>query len=40
VAEVTRWVLGFGSHARVEAPAHLREAVRDELRGALKSYDM
>jgi predicted DNA-binding transcriptional regulator YafY len=35
LAEVTRWVLGFGSPARVEAPAELRQAVRE----ALKHYE-
>ncbi len=33
--EITRWVLGYGRHARVIAPKKLREAVRAEARAVL-----
>ena len=37
--EVTRWVLHWGSHAEVLAPASLREEVHQELRDALAPYE-
>ena len=36
--EVTRWVLGFGSAARVIEPIELRDAVVRELRSGLTRY--
>jgi len=38
LAEVKRWVLGWGRDARVVSPPALRDAVRDELAGALAQY--
>lgn len=37
--ELLRWVLEWGEHAEVLEPHDLREAVRAELRGALRQYD-
>lgn len=37
--EVRRWVLGYGRHATVLAPAELRAAVIADLRAALASYE-
>lgn len=37
--EVTRWVLHWGAHAEVLAPAELRHEVREELRDALAPYE-
>jgi predicted DNA-binding transcriptional regulator YafY len=36
--ELQSWVLGFGRHATVLAPAELRQAVQAELRDALAGY--
>ncbi len=38
LTEVTTWVLGFGSLARVLSPASLRQAVQRELERALAHY--
>ncbi len=38
LGEVQRWVMSFGSHAEVLAPASLRQAVISELRSAMESY--
>lgn len=38
LAEIRRWVMSFGSHARVLAPASLVEDVAAELRAALERY--
>jgi predicted DNA-binding transcriptional regulator YafY len=37
--EVRRWVMSFGRHAEVQAPAELRAAVATELRATLKIYE-
>lgn len=37
--EVRRWVMAFGSHAEVRAPAELRAAVVAELRATLNIYE-
>ena len=37
--EIKRWVLGFGSHARVIAPQALADEVQAELRAALQRYE-
>jgi proteasome accessory factor B len=37
--EVTRWVLHWGAHAEVLAPAELRHELREELRDALSPYE-
>jgi predicted DNA-binding transcriptional regulator YafY len=37
--EVTRWVLHWGAHAEVLAPAELRHELREELRDALAPYE-
>lgn len=37
--EVTRWVLHWGAHAEILAPAELREELREELRDALAPYE-
>jgi predicted DNA-binding transcriptional regulator YafY len=39
LAEVRRWVMSFGSHARVLAPASLRAEVIAEAQGLLQQYD-
>ncbi len=39
MGEMQRWVLAFGSHARVIAPLALRQAVQAELRAALQYYE-
>ncbi len=36
--DLTRWVLGYGSHVVVEAPEALRERVREEHRRAAERY--
>lgn len=36
--DVTRWVLGWGSHARVAHPPELIELVREEVRNMAKAY--
>ncbi len=36
--EIISWVLSFGEHAEILAPAELREAVASELRGAMARY--
>ncbi|MBI2889268.1 MAG: WYL domain-containing protein [Nitrospirae bacterium] len=36
--EVLPWVMSHGPHAKVEAPAELRAAVKDWLTGMRKSY--
>ncbi len=33
------WLMGFGRHVQVEAPAHLREEIAEELRLALEGYE-
>jgi predicted DNA-binding transcriptional regulator YafY len=38
LAEVKRWVLGYGKDAVVEGPAELVEMIRAELRGMASSY--
>ncbi|HJL18315.1 MAG TPA: WYL domain-containing protein [Sandaracinaceae bacterium LLY-WYZ-13_1] len=38
LVETKRWVLGWGAAAHVLEPAELRDAVRDELVGALSHY--
>jgi proteasome accessory factor B len=39
LAEVERWVLGYGPSARALAPSSLVESIRDRLRAAAASYD-
>jgi predicted DNA-binding transcriptional regulator YafY len=39
LTEIRRWVLSWGSEARVLAPRELARAVRQELAGALAGYD-
>jgi predicted DNA-binding transcriptional regulator YafY len=39
LAEVKRWVLGYGKDAVVEGPAELVEMIQAELRGMVGSYD-
>jgi len=36
--EVVSWVMGFGRHAEVLEPAHLREAVAQELAATTGKY--
>lgn len=36
--EVMSWVMGFGSHAEVLEPVHLREAVAKELSATVEQY--
>ncbi len=36
--EVKRWVLGFGCHAEVLAPADLRQEIRKEIAAMLENY--
>ncbi len=36
--ELKEWLLGFGPHARVDAPEHLVESVREAHRAALANY--
>ena len=36
--EVMSWVMGFGRHAEVLEPAHLRQAVAQELVAASEKY--
>ena len=36
--DVTRWILGWGSHARVLSPPELVESVRKEVRAMEKTY--
>lgn len=38
LAEVKRWVLGFGQHARVEEPPELRAAVEQEIQAMAAMY--
>lgn len=38
MAEIQRWVLGFGAHARVISPQALADAVQSELQAALQLY--
>jgi predicted DNA-binding transcriptional regulator YafY len=38
LGEIMRWVMSFGSHARVLEPPDLRERVEMELAAALRSY--
>lgn len=37
--EVKRWVMGYGSHVEVLAPASLRRAVKEELKRTLALYE-
>ena len=37
-AELRQWILSFGAGAEVQEPAHLRDEVVAELRGALERY--
>ena len=37
--DVTRWILGWGSHARVLSPPELVERVREEVGAMAKAYD-
>jgi predicted DNA-binding transcriptional regulator YafY len=39
LVEVMSWVMGFGRHAEVLEPAHLREAVAEELAATAGIYD-
>jgi predicted DNA-binding transcriptional regulator YafY len=36
--EVTRWIIGYGSHAEIVRPPSLREAVKEELQKTLSQY--
>jgi hypothetical protein len=36
--EVTSWVMGFGRHAQVVEPHHLRQAVSEELAATADKY--
>jgi len=38
LVEVMSWVLGFGRQAEVLAPAHLRQAVAEELAATMGKY--
>jgi len=38
LGEVQRWIMGYGSHARVLAPVALAQAIATELRAALAKY--
>lgn len=38
LVEVMSWVMGFGRHAEVMEPAHLREAVSQELAATAGRY--
>ena len=38
LCEVMNWVMGFGKHAEVLEPAHLRRAVAEELAATVGKY--
>ncbi len=38
LCEVMSWVMGFGKHAEVLQPAHLRQAVAEELTSTVEKY--
>jgi len=38
LVEVMSWVMGFGRHAEVLEPAHLRKAVTEELAAMVGEY--
>jgi len=38
LVEVMSWVMGFGKHAEVLKPAHLRQAVAEELAATSVKY--
>ncbi len=39
IGEVRRWVMGYGSHVKILAPASLAESVASEFRAGLKLYE-